>query len=83
MLVGDLMQLKPVQARWIFEYPSDEKNKIFSEVYPLWNQFSAVVLEENRRQGHKRQWADTLNRIHYFSFVSYDLVNYKVIQGVN
>ena len=36
ILCGDLLQLKPVMANWIFEKPKNKNFINFHEVYPLW-----------------------------------------------
>jgi hypothetical protein len=44
LLVGDLMQLKPIRARWIFECPSAPQ---FYETYctsNLWRLFKSIEL---------------------------------------
>ena len=51
MLVGDLLQLRPVQAGWIFSKPQDSKGsetvkayQLYYEEDSLWHQFQAIVL---------------------------------------
>ena len=61
MLVGDLLQLKPVRGRFIFETPKSTKYVPYHEAEPLWYQFEVVVLETNHRQGVSA-WASLLSR---------------------
>ena len=61
MLVGDIMQLKPVRGRFIFEEPKSLKYKPYHSSDPLWLQFEVVVLETNHRQGSS-PWASLLAR---------------------
>ena len=51
ILVGDLMQLRPVKGRYIFENPNDSSylNGIGSQL--LWNMFDVFILVQNHRQG--------------------------------
>ena len=63
LLSGDLMQLKPVQAKWIFEEPAGKDFKIFHSSNPLWEQFQAIELVQNHRQGEDKIYADILNRM--------------------
>ena len=63
ILVGDLLQLKPVRAQYIFEEPGNEHFAAFSKECSLFDQFEPIVLEHNHRQAEERDFADTLNRI--------------------
>ena len=65
LLFGDLMQLKPIQANWIFEAPKDQKFKLQHDISPLWNLFSTIELTENHRQGEDKEYANMLNRIRF------------------
>ena len=60
---GDLMQLQPVQGRYIFECPSNPEFRTAHAINPQWQQFQSILLEENHRQGKERSFADTLNRV--------------------
>ena len=60
---GDLLQIKPVKGRYIFQEPKCEDFKLANVVKPHWNQFKIVNLEENHRQGNDKAYAEILNRI--------------------
>ena len=63
ILCGDLLQLRPVLAKWIFEEPS---NKAFGASYSsnsLWELFEPIELTQNHRQGEDKVYADVLNRM--------------------
>ena len=63
LLCGDLLQLRPVQAKWIFEEP---RNKAFKASYlsnSLWDLFEPIELTQNHRQGEDKPYADLLNRM--------------------
>ena len=62
LLVGDLMQLRPVKAKFIFEKPKDEKHRSFHDVDSLWKSFKPIILETNFRQGEGNEWSQILNR---------------------
>ena len=62
-LFGDLLQLRPVQARYIFEEPISETFKLSYHLDPLWQKFDVVMLRTNHRQGEDKEYADILNRI--------------------
>ena len=65
MLVGDLMQIKPVKAPYIFQEPKNEQNKaLYNSKYNLWKSCENVELIINKRQGVS-PWTDTLNRIRF------------------
>ena len=63
LLLGDILQLRPVMGAFIFEKP---KNKEFHATYKLdnrWEMFDVLNLEVNHRQGEDKCYAETLNRI--------------------
>ena len=60
---GDIMQLRPVQSRYIFEEPLSETFQLSYRLDPLWRKFTVVTLLKNHRQGEDRDYADILNRI--------------------
>ena len=51
LLVGDLMQLRPIFGRFIFDKPSNRKFQPLHQVDPLWQNCEAIVLDKNFRQG--------------------------------
>jgi hypothetical protein len=63
ILVGDLMQLPPVNGSYVFKPPKNNAFKVFHDVCPLWEKFEAIVLQHNHRQGEENKWAESLNRI--------------------
>ena len=54
ILVGDLLQLAPVKAKYIFEIPRNPHFRAFHEVSSLWSTFEPMILQENHRQGMKK-----------------------------
>ena len=60
---GDLMQLQPVQGRFIFDDPKVEGVRELHECEPRWKLFQCIELETNHRQGKDKVYADLLNRI--------------------
>ena len=60
---GDMLQIKPVKGKYIFEEPKGEDFKLGFAVNPHWERFKVVNLEENHRQDGDKTYADTLNRI--------------------
>ena len=65
VLVGDLLQLPPVQGRFIFDRPLGEKAAIAHDLFSIWKEFTPVILEHNHRQGDASTWADALNRFRF------------------
>ena len=60
VLVGDLLQLPPVNASYVFKKP---RNSHFSsDVFSLWDSFEPIILQTNHRQGEGKTWASLLNR---------------------
>ena len=62
-LFGDILQLRPVMARYIFEEPQNEAFALSYLIDPLWKKFEIVMLVTNHRQGEDKEYADILNRI--------------------
>ena len=60
---GDILQLRPCQARYIFEEPKCQNYKIGFLSGTHWQAFEAINLEINHRQGGDKEYADILNRI--------------------
>ena len=51
ILVGDLLQLKPVQGSYIFEIPHDDHFASYYQARQIWKQFQVFELTHNHRQG--------------------------------
>ena len=65
ILVGDLLQLPPVQngSKLIFEPPENSQFNAYHQAHELWQQFEVYNLEHNHRQGEGNSWANVLNEI--------------------
>ena len=63
MLVGDLLQLKPIKMSQVFGIPESKEFLGLHNTKPLWNQMKPMILKHNHRQGEDKAWAETLNRI--------------------
>ena len=64
-LLGDLLQLKPVCAKYIFDRPSCNNYHVSYDIEPLWNTFGVINLIENHRSAEQKHYADLLNRIRF------------------
>jgi hypothetical protein len=73
LLFGDLMQLRPVRAKWIFQPPASPSYCLSHAYAPLWDLFSCVVLSKNHRQGEDGVYAALLNRLRYGKQTKADL----------
>ena len=60
---GDLLQLKPVKAPYVFEQPKCKNYAVTHALEPLWRMFRPMNLNQNHRQGNDKTYADILNRI--------------------
>ena len=60
---GDLFQLQPVRARYVFEQPTNKEHALAHSLRNLWKLFTVVNLEENHRQGKDKTYGDLLNRL--------------------
>ena len=60
---GDLLQLRPIQARYIFEEPRCKDYQLGFYSGTHWQSFEVINLVENHRQDKDREYAEILNRI--------------------
>ena len=60
MFVGDMLQLKTVKGRFIFEEPKDTAHAIYFQENSLWNNMESVTLKHNHRQGEGSVWTEAL-----------------------
>ena len=63
VLLGDILQLKPVMGRYIFEEPICEDYHISHAIDPLWKKMEVLFLTYNHCQGEDFQYAEILNRM--------------------
>ena len=62
-MFGDILQLKPVMGKYIFDLPRSTDYHAAFYIESLWGTFQVVQLKTNHRQGEDHQYADILNRI--------------------
>jgi hypothetical protein len=65
IILGDLMQLKPVQGNYVFDMPRCIDFKSYHTQWPLFEQFSIVELITNHRQGSDKKYAELLERVRF------------------
>ena len=70
---GDLLQLRPIQARYIFEEPRCESYKLGYYSGTHWQSFEVINLVENHRQDQDREYAELLNRVRVGNQTSEDI----------
>ena len=65
LLVGDIMQLKPIQKSAIFSinYQNTKHLALFNSPENLWDNFTVVVPDVNIRQGGINSWTRCLNNV--------------------
>ena len=63
ILVGDILQLRPVMGNYIFQSPYNDHFKAFHQEVQLWQQFEVFNLVHNHRQGEGNAWANLLNEL--------------------
>ena len=64
LLVGDIMQLPPIQKAPTFSKPPHTKHQaLFDSPDNLWNNFTVVVPDVNIRQGGINSWTKCLNNV--------------------
>lgn len=62
-MFGDILQLKPVMGKYVFDLPTSQNYHASFYIDNLWNTFKVVQLLTNHRQGEDHAYADVLNRI--------------------
>jgi hypothetical protein len=80
ILMGDLLQLKPVQGTWIFDQP-----KCYSHQVHIWRQFEFYQLEINQRQLKDPIFSSFLGRIRKGEQTADDvqLLNSRLFESLN
>jgi hypothetical protein len=73
ILVGDLLQLPPVQGSYIFQPPNNKRFQAFHNAIDLWQSFEPLILQHNHRQGEGNAWATTLNRFRVGQVIPEDI----------
>ena len=63
LMFGDILQLKPVMGKYIFELPRSTDYHASYFIEPLWKTFHVIQLLTNHRQGEDFEYAEVLNRI--------------------
>ena len=56
-IFGDILQLRPIRARFAFEEPMSELFQLVYLISSLWEQFQAIILRHNHRQGEDKEYA--------------------------
>ena len=72
ILLGDIMQLRPVKGRYIFEQPS-EMYRLLHSTHDLWLLFEVIELYHNHRQEDDLEFGNLLARVRF--------MNYEGIEG--
>ena len=70
---GDLLQIKPVKGRYIFDDPKCMEFQLASCIESHWKKMQIVNLEVNHRQGDDKIYAEILNRIRVGSHTEDDM----------
>ena len=68
-----MLQLRPCQARYIFEEPVCQDYKISFHSGTHWKSFEVINLVENHRQDSDKEYADLLNRVRVGQQTSEDM----------
>ena len=63
IVFGDLYQLQPPKARYVFEEPTNKEHALAYQLRNLWQLFKVANLVENHRQGEDKVYGDLLNRL--------------------
>ena len=63
VLLGDLLQLKPVLGHFVFQSPNNKELELAHMMDSLWEKFEVITLKTNHRQGDDKPYAELLNRV--------------------
>ena len=74
---GDLFQLQPPKARYVFEQPTNMEHALAYSLRDLWKLFTVINLEENHRQGEDKTYGDLLNRVRIGAHTEEDIALLK------
>ena len=82
LILGNILQLQPVKAHYIFDIPISNRWKTGHILQPLWKLFSPVLLVKNHRQGEDLMYAELLRREARGNLTDadVDLLNTRVFQ---
>ena len=92
ILFGDILQLRPVMGKFIFEAPQNSLYRVTDALDPRWKMMKVMNLTKNHRQGKFHDYANLLNRVRTGSQTREDLkmleervrpVNHPDLKSVN
>ena len=72
VVLGDLMQLRPVTGNFVFALTSNHKLRGSQLIDNLWEKFEVITLKTNHRQGENKQYAEFLERVRFGRFTEDD-----------
>ena len=65
VILGDLMQLRPVTGSFVFDLTSNHKLRGAQLIDNLWEKFEVINLKTNHRQGENKEYAEFLQRVRF------------------
>lgn len=65
IICGDLMQLRPTMANFVFAEPRNEQFKLYHKIAPLFEEFKVRNLVTNFRQGNDKEYAQMMERLRF------------------
>ena len=65
ILLGDLLQIRPVNGKFVFQAPNNKELELTHMMDSLWEKFEVITLKTNHRQGEDKPYADLLNRVRF------------------
>ena len=82
LMFGDLLQLRPVCSRYIFQCPRYAKFQLSHSITNMWKSFANMTLCTNHRQGEDHVYASLLNRIRIgdVNTTDIEILNSRVIK---
>ena len=83
MFVKDMLQLKPVKGKFIFEAPKELSHLSHFEEKSLWHSLELITLKHNHRHGNGSKWTQMLNRFRTGEQNDKDVAQDRIKSNVN
>ena len=65
ILLGDLLKIRPVNGKFVFQAPNNKGLKLTHMMDSLWEKFVVITLRPNHRQGEDKPYAELLNIVRF------------------
>lgn len=77
VVVGDLMQLRPVFSDFVFGLPNDQKHSSYHVTDALFPKFEVIELNTNHRQGEYTEFGNMMERLRFGESSEQDFATFE------